>query len=176
MNDHELSLWPDALILKVHIITGWMIPTGEKLNILTDQFQKKLIEDYGNLNTEEIEYAFRKSGTTIKDWGKEMNLNLLDQVLIPYLEKRIEASENEEKRKKPPVQHILTETEMDNITRGEIETAFQAMKRGHLPLIFDSFTEILTKDGLLREGENISEFFVRNLNEQTPNIYINESK
>lgn len=176
MNDQELSLWPKALLLKIHVITGWVIPASDLLNILIDQFQKKLIEDYGNLNTEEVEYAFRKSGTVIKDWGKEMNLNLIDQVLIPYLQERIEASANEEKGKHPPVQKIMTEEEITNERRGHIESAFQAMKDGRLPIMHIYFPEVLHMDGLIPAAneEAMTEFFVEALGKGRENIYIKE--
>lgn len=96
MNDKEIKAWSKALVLKIHVITGWTIPNSDELlNILIDQFEKKLIENYGELNHEEIEYAFRSQGTTVEDWGKAMNLNLLDKVLIPYLNNRFKISEVE---------------------------------------------------------------------------------
>lgn len=95
MNEQEKDLWASALILKIHAITGWVVPEGNLLNILADQFRKKMIESYANCNTEEIEYAFRNMGTTVKDWGKQMNLSLIDEVMIPYLEKRYQLSELE---------------------------------------------------------------------------------
>lgn len=174
MNDQEINLWPKALLLKIHVITGWVMPENQFFNILVDQFQKKLIEDYGNLNTEEIEYAFRKSGTIIKDWGKEMNLNLIDQVLIPYLSERVEASANEEKKKDPPVQKIYTDEEILNQRRGHIEMAYQAMRSGHLPILHIYFPEVLHMDGLIPRStdEVMNEFFVESLGKGIENIYI----
>jgi len=174
MNAQELIVWPKALLLKIHIITGWVIPSGDLLNILVDQFQKKLIEDYGNLNTEEIEYAFRKSGTVIKDWGKEMNLNLIDQVLIPYLQQRIEVSANEEKRSKPPVQKIYTDEEIMDQRRGHIEMAYQVIRSGKTPLIFGYYAEVLVHDGFIKTPEDMDQFFVDRLNGGFENIYIKE--
>lgn len=101
MSEPELKAWSKALLLKIHVITGWTIPADELLNVLLDQFEKKLIEDYPNLNADEIEFAFRSKGTVIEDWGKTMNLNLLDKVLKPYLEERFYVSMDEEKTKKP---------------------------------------------------------------------------
>lgn len=145
------------------------------MNILVDQFEKKLIEDYNMLNTEEIEYAFRKGGTMIKDWGKEMNLNLIDQVLSPYVDNRLQASANEEKRKsKPPAQKIYSDAEILNQRRCDIEQAFQAMKRGYRPTLHSYFEEVLAGDQLLKEGETIADFFVRKLNSNAANIYLAE--
>jgi hypothetical protein len=84
-----------TLLLKIHIITGWTIPEEAMMLILMDQFTKKMVESYPNVNAEEMEYAFRNN-TTVKDWGKAMNLSLIDEVMIPYLQKRIELSRMEE--------------------------------------------------------------------------------
>lgn len=174
MNDSELSVWPKALLLKIHVITGWVIPTTDLLNILIDQFQKKLVEDYGNLNTEEIEYAFRRSGTIIKDWGKEMNLNLIDQVLIPYLGQRIEASAVEEKRKTPPEQKIYSDEDILNQRRGQLETCYQVMRSGKMPIIFPYYAEVLIKDGFITSVEDMDQFFTDRLNRGVEMLYVKQ--
>jgi hypothetical protein len=91
----DVDTWAKALLMKINAITGWIIPE-ENLEILLDQFRKKLVESYGNCNPEEIEYAFRNYGTVVKDWGKQMNLSLIDEVMIPYLARRREVSDHEE--------------------------------------------------------------------------------
>ena len=89
MDPEQLVLHAQALLLKIHVITGWRIPENETLlTVLQDQFYKKLIEDYANVNVQEIEYAFRRFGTAIKDWGKDVNLNLIDTVMVQYLAER----------------------------------------------------------------------------------------
>lgn len=103
MSEADVNKWAKALLIKIHVITGWVIPeSAEFLNILIDQFQKKLVEDYPELNPDEIEYAFRSKGTVVEDWGKAMNLNLLDKVLIPYRNERFLLSRMEEQVKPPP--------------------------------------------------------------------------
>lgn len=96
MPEEDVDLWVDALMLKINAITGWTIPSGVVLTVFTDQLKKKMAESYSTVNGEEVEYAFRNYGTEVKDWGKQMNLSLLDQVLIPYLKKRASLSEIEE--------------------------------------------------------------------------------
>lgn len=86
-----------TLLLKIHIITGWTIPEEEMMIILIDQFLKKMVESYPTVNAEEMEYAFRNN-PGVKDWGKKMNLNLIDEVMAPYLEKRKELSKIEEEK------------------------------------------------------------------------------
>lgn len=102
LTEVELLLHAQALLLKIHVITGWRITENEALlNILQDQFNKKLLEDYGNCNIDEIEFAFRHFGTHIKDWGKNMNLALIDEAVNEYLSERRRLSEMEESLAKP---------------------------------------------------------------------------
>lgn len=70
------------------------------MDILIDQFTKKILESYPLINSDEIEYAFRNKPIEIKEWGKAMNLSLIDEVVQPYIEKRYEISGIEERSKK----------------------------------------------------------------------------
>jgi len=100
------------------VITGWTIPNSpELLNILVDQFVKTLSEKYPLLNPDEIEYAFRQHGTAIEDWGKAMNLNLIDSVLTPYINLRFRISEDERRIKEGNrglEQRMFTQQELDD--------------------------------------------------------------
>jgi hypothetical protein len=89
-----------TLVLKIHIITGWTIPSEENQVILIDQFLKKMVESYPTVNADEMEYAFRNN-PGVKDWGKNMNLNLIDEVMTPYLQTRKELSKIEERQAAP---------------------------------------------------------------------------
>jgi hypothetical protein len=155
MTDAEVSKWTKALLLKIHVITGWVIPDDDPLyNILIDQFQKQLTEKYFELNPDEIEYAFRKAGTTIEDWGKSMNLNLMDKVLLPYLNDRYMISEVERqlayKKTQPPFS-------LDNIDyRRMIEEDYQYFLSGKVFQTFPvHYYPTLVKDGfIIEETEN----------------------
>lgn len=96
----DLNTWASVLLIKINVITGWIIP-DESLEILVDQFRKKLTESYANCNPDEVEYAFRNFGTAVKDWGKQMNLSLIDEVMVPYLGRRFELSRVEEQKAQP---------------------------------------------------------------------------
>lgn len=96
----ELNTWAKALLIKINAITGWIVPE-ETVDILVDQFRKKLSESYKKCNPNEVEYAFRNYGTAVKDWGKQMNLSLIDEVMTPYLNRRYELSRLEEQKVKP---------------------------------------------------------------------------
>jgi hypothetical protein len=163
-----------ALLIRIQVITGWNLPSGDILNVLNDQFQKKLIEDYPTFNVDEIEYAFRHSGTSVKDWGKEMNLSLIDGVLWPYELKRREIGRLLERMQPPPEKKPYDPLEVLNQYRYDIETAFQALKKGYRPIIHIYFEETLREDGLLSEGENVHEFFVRKLGNNSEHIYVKE--
>jgi hypothetical protein len=171
LNPVDLNTACRVLLLKIHVITGWVIPANELMIILVDQFSKKLSESYGMLNVEEIEYAFRNQGTIIEDWGKEMNLNLLDKVLIPYLNQRLQVSQMEERKKDPPVQKVYTDQELDDLHRGDVEAFFQRCRSGIVPTGIPSyFKDILEKDGLLKD-ESVEVYFTRKLGDGSLNIY-----
>lgn len=174
----QKSKWSKALLLKIHVITGWVIPEKELLNILVDQFEKKLAEDYGHLNVDEVEYAFRKFGTTKPDWGKQMNLSMIDDVLIPYSNQRMHLSAAEERKNSAPLPtKIYTDQELDNILRGDIETFYQQCRKGILPYSLpEYFKDILVKDGLMKPDEKLSEFLQGKLNSGVQNIYVPVNK
>ncbi len=171
MDDNEKRRWGKSLLLKIHVITGWVIPESELMNILSDQFQKKLSESYADMNVEEIELSFRKGGTTVKDWGKAMNLALIDEVLIPYLEERKRLSHEVEEKGVPVVQKVYTDQELDNLHREDVENFYQRLRSGIVPEgIPTYFKDILEKDGLLKE-ETLVDFFTRKINSGAGNIY-----
>jgi hypothetical protein len=174
MTKQELNSSALGLLVKIQVITGWVIPEDDEMeDILNDQFQKKLVEDYGNLNVDEIEYAFRKKGTAKKDCGKQMNLTLIDQVLDLYVENRLRVSEKEERKSNPPAQKIYSDEEILNERRSHIEVAFQGIRNGKHPLMHVYFKEVLEADGFLREGETVGDFFVRKVNNPAVrNLYV----
>jgi hypothetical protein len=115
MTDVEILLSAKIAIFKIGVITGWQAPVQEQLEVLIDQFTKKLREGYSNVNADELEFAFR-SNSTVKDWGKSMNLALIDEVMAPYLEARHSISRIEETANKPPQKAIedikMTDSEL----------------------------------------------------------------
>lgn len=173
MTPAEVNLWGQGLLLKIHVITGWEIPQGQLMEILVDQFQKKLVESYPDMNVDEIEYAFRHD-TGVKDWGKTMNLALIDEVLMPYLGKRIRLGHELEERNLPnPPQRILTDEELYNEHRRDVEMFFQRLRKGWIPeKIPDYFKAILVRDKLIKQEENTVDFFVTRLGHGSENIYV----
>ena len=132
MSENMFSIHKKTLLLKINMITGWNLPEHEALqNVLYDQFGKKLKEDYYSFNIEEIEYAFRSMGTTVEDWGKTINLNLIDKILIPYLHKRAAVREMES--------HALKQTPVKSIGFSDwkeaCETNYQKFLNGKLEIM-----------------------------------------
>lgn len=173
MEGEQRNMWAKALLLKIHVITGWVIPDStELLNILIDQFQKKLEENYPHLNVDEIEFAFRQSGTTIKDWGKQMNLALIDEVLIPYTDHRVLLSRDEERKAPPPEQKIYTQAQLDDFDREDVENFYQRCRNGQIPYSLpEYFKDILVKDGLMSKDQRLEEFFQHRLGKGSEKIY-----
>ena len=96
----EIQTSAKEVLLRVHVIAGWTMPADELMFILIDEFAKKIVESYPNVTIEEISYAFRSGGHNVKEWGKALNISLIDEVMIPYLEKRFELSKVEEQKVK----------------------------------------------------------------------------
>ena len=125
MNGQEIALAAKQLLFKISIITGWKMYDDEiEQRILEEQFSMKLKESYGNTNSTEIEYAFRNS--FVKDWGKSMNLALIDEVMQPYLSQRAEASRLEEQvmtkpKELPASNETVTDEDWIEIARGTWE-------------------------------------------------------
>lgn len=176
MNESEVSKWGKGLLTKIHVITGWTIPNSEELlSILVDQFQKTLVEKYPMLNPDEIEFAFRQHGTSVEDWGKAMNLNLIDTVLVPYCHKRFEVSEDERnlnRHKDTPEQKIFSQEEIDDTHREDVERQYQLFLKGNEIRSVELNKSILWKDMLLSEGETVVDFFIRKKEKGCKNIYV----
>jgi hypothetical protein len=101
----ELHNHTMALLFRIHTITGWKLPDDEFfLNTLVSEFEKFLSERYPDLNPDEITYAFRNYGTTVKDWGKSMNLSLIDEPIQKYLSVRKCLSDMEERKAVPAIE------------------------------------------------------------------------
>lgn len=172
MNAEELSLWGKSLLMKIHVITGWIIPEADLLTILIDQFQKKLIESYPQMNIDEVEYAFRNYGTAVKDWGKAMNLSLIDEVLVPYLVERKRLShELEERNADPPEQVQYTDEQLFNFHRQWTEEWYQRIRRGQVETVPDYTKHILVRDKVIHQVEQAEAFIVYCLNSGREHLY-----
>jgi hypothetical protein len=110
----ELHNYTMALLFRIHTITGWKLPDDEFfLNTLVSEFEKFLQERYPDLNPDEITYSFRNYGTTVKDWGKSMNLSLIDEPIQKYLSVRRCLSDMEERKEVPAIETEKPQFEPD---------------------------------------------------------------
>jgi hypothetical protein len=161
------------LLLKISVITGWQLPQKEVFDILIDQLDKFFFENFPYFNAPEIEFAFRRYGTQIKDFGREVNLGLFSEVLNTYKSDRrtvlIEAVNKAENAFKP---HIYSEDEIINERRGDIEHFYQELRRGNMKVrYYPYFADVLKNDGFDIDPENPQEFFDNCLKNQKPNLY-----
>jgi hypothetical protein len=133
MRNSEFKLHLDKLMLLIHAITGWKLPANEAINImLTDQLGKRIREKYNNSNPDEIEYAFRTYGSTVKDYGKDFNLSLFDTVMQAYIADREEVSRIEEQytAKKLAIAYRPTPDTVKSMRRQVVEERYQAFLNG----------------------------------------------
>ena len=144
MTEDEIWFASKTLLLKIHTISGWTIPISELMDILIDQFKQKLQEGYAKVTIGEIEYAFRNKGIDTKDWGKALNLTMIDEVMIPYLENRLELSKMEESFKNKLSKKI---EEKKELTTEEWEEWLVDMRKYDIKLLPCSAYDYLVKTG-----------------------------
>lgn len=110
----DVPLHAKAVLIRIHAITGWVIPEDELIyNTLVSEFQNYLTEQCSDMNIDEVSYAVRTYGLQVKDWGKNMNLSLIDQPIAMYRAKRAELSELEERAARPKIDAPAAPTEGD---------------------------------------------------------------
>lgn len=176
LSDSELNTSLADCIQRIHVITGWNLPDDQNyMKILFEELRNKLKEDFYMMNFSEIVYAFRKNGLGVKDWGKNMNLDLICNVLGHYCAERERISFEEERLVTDPlIMKVNTADEIDNLHRKWVEEFYQRIKSGQIEQVPAYCEDILVKDGLLKQGDSVSAFFVKVLNEQRKNIYKKE--
>lgn len=177
MSDAEILTNIAGSLKRIHVITGWNLPDDvEYMKILTEEFHKKLKEDFYMMNFSEIVYAFRKNGLGVKDWGKNTNLDLICNVLTQYCEERTKISAEEERIiLQPKEMKINSDEQLDNFYRQWTEEFYQRIRSGRIENVPAYCQEILIKDGLMKEGESVAAFFVKSLNENRQNIYLKDA-
>lgn len=116
MSAIELIDNAEIIMVKIGVITGWIMPINAMQTVLIDQLAKTLVESYPTVNKEEVEYAFRNRDFEIKDWGKNFNLSLFGQIMENYVANRYEISKIEQHIKIKSLQieekREITDTEM----------------------------------------------------------------
>jgi hypothetical protein len=144
-----------GLLFKIHVITGWNLPDDDYyMNVLKDQLFKKLSEDYTDCSVAEIEFAFRNYGTTVKDWGKNMNLQLFDTVMSAYKTARACISGYEERIVNALPESKPSEEQVLNMRRSLIEDWYQSFlqKKARVVLFPEDGIDTLVNDKFCYEG------------------------
>lgn len=135
-----------------------------------------LVLHYGAKTLKELLLAFDLAITGKLTLKKEESVNCYENFTILYISsilnayrewaqaayKYIMAGAPEEP------QAVWTEEMITNERREQIETAFQAMKKGYFPLTPEYFKHVLVADGLMAEDLPLADFFVIAL--KNPNI------
>jgi hypothetical protein len=100
MSGIEFSGSMKGLMAKFTAIAGWRVPDtdgGEAYEaVFNDQLRKYVLETCGDLTLGELEYAVRRYGVDMSDWGKPMHLGLIDPCVSQYKIQREELSKVEE--------------------------------------------------------------------------------
>lgn len=93
MNALELQTAVQLVLNRICIFTGWPVPVGKaSIDLLVDELALYLLEKFPTINVNEIAAAFRQYSSEVNNWGKAVNIILIEQVLYPYMNARREAS------------------------------------------------------------------------------------
>ncbi len=163
MESDELNLSTRKMLINISVITGWTLPTNEVyLNLFVDQLLQKMKEAYGNITEAEIEYAFRNKPSDIKDWGKPINLSMIDEVIRPFLEQRFEIGEQEYKFSSQMPEHLLTDSK--KLDDAEWQEWLQDISKYEINKIpCDSYAYLERKGELLLTKEQKHEYMARSI-------------
>lgn len=165
----------EALVVKISVITGWTIPASPYKQVFFNVLEQQIEKEYPHLNLQEMELAFMRYGTRIPDYGKEMNLSLFTAVLDKYRSDRKEAERNANLASENAIKiDLLTDEQMVNKARAEIEYYFQQRKKGNdRPKTFPFWAEVLVMDRYIKTEEQMDVFFDYCLEKKIPKIYEN---
>lgn len=152
--EHDVELHAMGLLIRLNAVTGWKIPDdGPILNTLVSEFSKFITESFSDMNPEEVAYAFRNYATGIKDWGKSMNLSLIEEPLQAYRNERRRLSELEERARMEPTEDELPVGECD--WSDQWESIKEQCRNGQIEqaIILTPVYDWLVREGLLNLDE-----------------------
>lgn len=172
MSAEELLTNVADCLRRIHIITGWNLPDDAKyIQLLAEELHAKLQESFSMMNFKEITMAMRQNGIGIKDWGKNMNLDLICGVLSEYCLERRRLSLEEERMAKQGGRKDISIQE----ARLSIAVYYSKVMAGYQACSLmpndEIHRETLKQDGLIKEGESVYEFFDRMVAEGVTAIY-----
>lgn len=176
MDDNELSVGAELSLFDIAIITGWVIPDNKiyKEKLIT-QLVLKYKESYYDLNFSEISYAMRKYCSEVEDYGKSVNLALIDKVVKKYRNERFAVSEIERSLREEK-ETVYTQQQLDGMERETAQRAYERYLKGDKIISPEMNGGILMRDGYIRHESEVLKFFEFCSLHRIPNIYINESE
>jgi tRNA A37 N6-isopentenylltransferase MiaA len=134
------------------------------------------MEDYSYLNMTELELAFRQNGGG-KAFGASMNLSLIQEVLDDFKVVRLEVARKANQEAANALRiDPMTDDELINEARAEIEFYYQQIRRGNnRPITFPFWAEVLKQDRFIQEESQMENFFTFCLEKSVKNIYTCEA-
>jgi ASC-1-like (ASCH) protein len=148
------------------------LPAKEEKAILINHIQKH----YSGHTVAEIRLAFEMAvnGQLPCDPVPYENFSILYFCTVMNAYRVWAAQEYRESiREEPLKQEVLTDQQLQDIHRGDIEAFYQRCRNGVVPYNTpDYFKEILVKDGLMNQDEEVSSFFVQRLGKGLEHIYL----
>jgi len=140
-----------------------------------------IVKYFGGHTAEEIRLAFEKAvngelGLKSEDVTCYENFSVLyfSRIMTAYREWSAEQY-NLLVKEEPPRQVILTDEQLDDLHRYDVEMFYQRCLNGRIPeKTPDYFKRILVDDGLMKQEDNLVAFFVNRLNAGSKTIYVNQ--
>ena len=174
MNENEIIVGAELSLFDISVITGWVIPDHEvyKEKLIT-QLVLKLKESYHDMNFSEISYAMRKYCSEVEDYGKSVNLALIDKVVKKYKAERMVVSEIELSLTKEK-QVVYTAEQLDEAERENAQRAYERYLKGQELLSPEMNSGILIRDGYIRHESEVLRFFEFCQLNKIQNIYVHE--
>lgn len=171
MSENEILIVSNGILFKISVITGWSIPNDKTYqDALVAEINFKCIEDYYDLTIEEVMYAMRNYSKHVEDYGKALNLQLIDKVIDLYRKDRMRVSLLEQSKLKEE-QRIFSEAELENSERENVEICYQRFLKA-IPLNYPAaLAPIMIKDGLIKDESTVVEYFKHHAASGSKNLY-----
>lgn len=130
----DIPLVTKTLLAQICTVTGWLMPENKfAQQALIKEFQCYCLEVADDMTPDEIRYAMRHYALGIKDWGKAVNLQMINEPLVEYRNARAEFSEIEGESDIKEVKQSKLSSPVDwhdtieKLRSGEISGPFEQM-------------------------------------------------
>lgn len=100
LGDDAIKQAAGVSIFKICVITGWQMPESPHFQAaLEAEYAKYCAEQLADMTPDEVGFAMRNYALNVKDWGKFVNLQLINEPIQAYRDARAEASKLEEQKR-----------------------------------------------------------------------------